>query len=169
MHQWYFEAPAVVEPQFVVHVPLPPPVESFCHCDCGSFPPPFQPWDWSWPPLSHFSVSSSVVWVWVILSSCVFMSLLIIKVCLVHILQTHRAELNHVASQTFRPSLQNGCVQSTTRTESVGVQTDSIETSAVLGSSVQVGPSATLPLARGITTPSRRRQWQQQQQQPSES
>ena len=151
------------EPDIIVHVPSPQPSESTCHCECIGFTPSVQPWE-LWPPVS-FAESSSGSWVWVILSTCLLISLLIIRLCLSLLCQCHRSDFSHASIQTYHPFLANGFSQTFIRTTSVGVQTDSTDASVVLGSPVSVPSSAG---SRGITTPSRKKQWQPPQSQHHE-
>ena len=146
---------ARVEPDINVYVPSPQPSESTCHCECIGFTPSVQPWEF-WPPVS-FAESSSGSWVWVILSTCLLISLLIIRLCLSLLCQCHRSDFSHASIQTYHPFLANGFSQTFIRTTSVGVQTDSTDASVVLGSPVSAPSSAG---SRGITTPSRKKQWQ---------
>ena len=124
--------------------------------------PPSQFWEWRWFPSFIFIGSSPGVWVWVILSSCLFTSLIIIRACVFHILWSRRAEMNHVLVLTSRPSLQYGFAQTSSRMVSIGVQTDFVESTprspAVFGSTV---PSVQSGELRGITILFRKKQWQQ--------
>ena len=148
--------------EITVHVPAPPPADSTCHCERIGLAPSSQFWEWRWFPSSIFIGSSPGMLAWVNILSCLFISLSIIRACVFHILWNHRSEVTHLLVQTSRPSLQYGFAQTSTRMVSVGVQTDFVEStpqsSAVLGLTV---PSAQLGDSRGITTPSRQKQWQQ--------